>query len=59
MSYHWFKKMLLSTSILILSSSSLGFATHTVEAKGCYKLLIDFKLFKNKAYTGATASNFC
>ncbi|GBY98704.1 ser-Asp rich fibrinogen/bone sialoprotein bindin protein SdrH [Staphylococcus aureus] len=33
MSYHWFKKMLLSTSILILSSSSLGFATHTVEAK--------------------------
>ncbi|HFJ4813148.1 TPA: SdrH family protein [Staphylococcus aureus] len=33
MSYHWFKKMLLSTSILILSSSSLGLATHTVEAK--------------------------
>lgn len=32
MSYHWFKKMLLSTSILILSSS-LGLATHTVEAK--------------------------
>ncbi|HCW8667935.1 TPA: hypothetical protein OYJ56_002332, partial [Staphylococcus aureus] len=32
-SYHWFKKMLLSTSILILSSSSLGLATHTVEAK--------------------------
>ena len=32
MSYHWFKKMLLSTSILILSSSSLGLA-HTVEAK--------------------------
>ncbi|HCX9895410.1 TPA: hypothetical protein O0167_002455, partial [Staphylococcus aureus] len=31
--YHWFKKMLLSTSILILSSSSLGLATHTVEAK--------------------------
>ncbi|MDQ7205279.1 SdrH family protein, partial [Staphylococcus aureus] len=30
---HWFKKMLLSTSILILSSSSLGLATHTVEAK--------------------------
>ncbi|HDJ1393260.1 TPA: hypothetical protein PPK79_002851, partial [Staphylococcus aureus] len=29
----WFKKMLLSTSILILSSSSLGLATHTVEAK--------------------------
>ncbi|HCY9679620.1 TPA: hypothetical protein O2E90_001189 [Staphylococcus aureus] len=35
MSYHWFKKMLLSTSMLILSSSSssLGLATHTVEAK--------------------------
>lgn len=33
MSYHWFKKMLLSTSILILSSSSLGLATDTVEAK--------------------------
>ncbi|HDJ7038172.1 TPA: hypothetical protein PRC36_001976 [Staphylococcus aureus Sa_TPS3184] len=33
MSYHWFKKMLLSTSILILSSSSLGLATQTVEAK--------------------------
>ncbi|HCY3108890.1 TPA: hypothetical protein O1L06_002026 [Staphylococcus aureus] len=33
MSYHWFKKMLLSTSILILSSSSLGLATYTVEAK--------------------------
>ncbi|HDD7454416.1 TPA: hypothetical protein PBL00_002211 [Staphylococcus aureus] len=33
MSYHWFKKVLLSTSILILSSSSLGLATHTVEAK--------------------------
>ncbi|HBG3196303.1 TPA: hypothetical protein KPX92_002161 [Staphylococcus aureus] len=33
MSYHWFKKMLLSTSILILSGSSLGLATHTVEAK--------------------------
>ena len=33
MSYHLFKKMLLSTSILILSSSSLGLATHTVEAK--------------------------
>ena len=33
MSYHWFKKMLLSTSILILSSSSLGLSTHTVEAK--------------------------
>ncbi|HHE6318394.1 TPA: SdrH family protein [Staphylococcus aureus] len=33
MSYHWFKKMLVSTSILILSSSSLGLATHTVEAK--------------------------
>lgn len=33
MSYHWFKKMLLSTSILIISSSSLGLATHTVEAK--------------------------
>lgn len=33
MSYHWFKKMLLSTSILILSSSSLGLATHTIEAK--------------------------
>ncbi|HHB3051585.1 TPA: SdrH family protein [Staphylococcus aureus] len=33
MSYQWFKKMLLSTSILILSSSSLGLATHTVEAK--------------------------
>lgn len=33
MSYHWFKKMLLSTSILILSRSSLGLATHTVEAK--------------------------
>ena len=33
MSYHWFKKMLLSTSILILSSSSLWLATHTVEAK--------------------------
>ncbi|HDG2655967.1 TPA: hypothetical protein PCZ04_001580 [Staphylococcus aureus] len=32
MSYHWFKKMLLSTSMLILSSS-LGLATHTVEAK--------------------------
>ncbi|KAF18305.1 SdrH family protein, partial [Staphylococcus aureus] len=29
----WFKKMLLSTSMLILSSSSLGLATHTVEAK--------------------------
>ncbi|HFQ1553330.1 TPA: SdrH family protein [Staphylococcus aureus] len=33
MSYDWFKKMLLSTSMLILSSSSLGLATHTVEAK--------------------------
>ncbi|EMX8751266.1 TPA: hypothetical protein OYI40_002552 [Staphylococcus aureus] len=33
MSYHWFKKMLLSTSMLILSSSSIGLATHTVEAK--------------------------
>ncbi|HDB4938979.1 TPA: hypothetical protein O6U55_001474 [Staphylococcus aureus] len=33
MSYHWFKKMLHSTSILILSSSSLGLATYTVEAK--------------------------
>ncbi|MCB8174223.1 hypothetical protein JZL12_10940 [Staphylococcus aureus] len=34
MSYHWFKKMLLSTNMLILSSSSsLGLATHTVEAK--------------------------
>ncbi|UXV48123.1 SdrH family protein [Staphylococcus aureus] len=33
MSYHWFKKTILSTSILILSSSSLGLATHTVEAK--------------------------
>ncbi|AWZ64292.1 TPA: hypothetical protein PAV79_001264 [Staphylococcus aureus] len=33
MSYHWFTKMLLSTSILILSSSSLGLATDTVEAK--------------------------
>ncbi|WP_128382617.1 SdrH family protein [Staphylococcus aureus] len=33
MSYDWFKKMLLSTSMLILSSSSLGVATHTVEAK--------------------------
>ncbi|HCV1882787.1 TPA: hypothetical protein OVT26_002048 [Staphylococcus aureus] len=34
MSYHWFKKMLLSTSMLILSSSSsLGLAMHTVEAK--------------------------
>ncbi|MEN0210719.1 SdrH family protein [Staphylococcus aureus] len=34
MSYHWFKKMLLSTSMLILSSSSsLGLETHTVEAK--------------------------
>lgn len=33
MSYHWFKKMLLSTSILILNSSSLGLATYTVEAK--------------------------
>ena len=32
MSYHWFKKMLLSTSMLILSSS-IGLATHTVEAK--------------------------
>lgn len=32
MSHHWFKKVLLSTSILILSSS-LGLATHTVEAK--------------------------
>ena len=30
MSYHWFKKMLLSTSMLILSSSSsLGLATHS------------------------------
>ncbi|HDF1301058.1 TPA: SdrH family protein [Staphylococcus aureus] len=33
MSYDWFKKMLLLTSMLILSSSSLGLATHTVEAK--------------------------
>ncbi|HFD8240732.1 TPA: SdrH family protein [Staphylococcus aureus] len=33
MSYDWFKTMLLSTSMLILSSSSLGLATHTVEAK--------------------------
>ncbi|HHQ5075090.1 TPA: SdrH family protein [Staphylococcus aureus] len=33
MSYDWFKKKLLSTSMLILSSSSLGLATHTVEAK--------------------------
>ncbi|HDP1799364.1 TPA: hypothetical protein P6F70_001959 [Staphylococcus aureus] len=33
MSYHWFEKMLLSTSMLILSSSSIGLATHTVEAK--------------------------
>ncbi|WP_412103808.1 SdrH family protein [Staphylococcus aureus] len=33
MSYHWFKKMLLSTSMLILSSSSIGLATHTVESK--------------------------
>ncbi|MDN8677551.1 hypothetical protein Q0N25_14365, partial [Staphylococcus aureus] len=33
MSYDWFKKMLLSTSILILSSCILGLATQKVEAK--------------------------
>ncbi|MBE5667053.1 hypothetical protein HU002_09155 [Staphylococcus sp. SS251] len=33
MSYHWVKKILLSTSIFVLSSSGVGIVTHTVEAK--------------------------
>ncbi|CDR51821.1 hypothetical protein CD116_04515 [Staphylococcus schweitzeri] len=33
MTCHWVKKMLLSTSIFVLSSSGVGIVTHTVEAK--------------------------
>ena len=66
--------MLLSLNILITKGSELGnltsFITLLAIAIGSFSLfivlekratnpLIDFKLFKNKAYTGATASNFC
>ena len=66
--------MLLSLNILITKGSELGvtsllFITLLAIAIGSFSLfivlekratnpLIDFKLFKNKAYTGATASNF-
>ncbi|HDK4628388.1 TPA: multidrug efflux MFS transporter NorB [Staphylococcus aureus] len=66
--------MLLSLNILITKGSELGvtsllFITLIAIAIGSFSLfivlekratnpLIDFKLFKNKAYTGATASNF-
>ncbi|HCZ2801327.1 TPA: multidrug efflux MFS transporter NorB, partial [Staphylococcus aureus] len=66
--------MLLSLNILITKGSELGvtsllFITLLAIAIGTFSLfivlekratnpLIDFKLFKNKAYTGATASNF-
>ncbi|CDR26393.1 SdrH family protein [Staphylococcus schweitzeri] len=33
MTYHWVKKMLLSTSIFVLSNSGVGIVTHTAEAK--------------------------
>lgn len=67
--------MLLSLNILITKGSELGvtsllFITLLAIAIGSFSLfivlekratnpLIDFKLFKNKAYTGATAQNFC
>ncbi len=65
--------MLLTLNILITKGSELGvtslFITLLAIAIGSFSLfivlekratnpLIDFKLFKNKAYTGATASNF-